>query len=73
MADDKKKQNVSDLVDGGVRPPCCYNCKHLGCVTERDEVQPYIEIWCKKGVWDGVEDKETLLLETDCNLHKRVD
>ena len=72
MAESKKKQNISDLVDGGVRPPCCYNCFYLSCDTGRMG-QPHLEIWCRKDLWWGGVDKKTLLLETECTFHKRED
>ncbi len=55
-----------------VRPPCCYNCEFMGYTPPQHD-QPHPELWCKKEVWAGAEDKEALLLETECKLHKRAD
>ena len=70
-AQNEKEDGYAVDLQRGVRPPCCYNCKHID-YTPPSPDQPYPEIWCKRGVWHGVEDKETLLLETDCKLHKRA-
>lgn len=47
----------------------CENCQFLWYFPG-DITQPYPELACTKGHWDGVEDTDILLEETNCEDHK---
>jgi len=48
----------------------CENCQFFWYLSQSFPDVPYPEFACTKGHWDGVEDPETILEETDCKDHK---
>lgn len=50
--------------------PCCANCKHFryeGAYREN----PFPELWCSKGKWDGVQSDDEIYEPIECEFFDR--